>query len=369
MNTALDFALQAIYDFTETSGESAALIHHKCRALLHGYHAKWGNNQYQPTAVERMVQSELFNPKTNAKSRTFTLAGVLDVVAEYNGKANLIDHKTTSSDIEDPCGPYWENLQIDGQVSHYMLLEWLNARKVDECVWDVVRKPSISPKKLTKAEKALVTSSRKYFDKPISDDTIFALASDDRETLEMYEARLIHDCTKERPNWYFQRRTIPRLDAEILEYAGELWDHCQDIIHTRATERHLRNPGACFTYSTPCKFLGLCSGRDRPDSQKWQKKVCVHNELELQGDGRDVITNSRIRCFQTCKRKHYYDYELGIERVDDEEKEALFFGKVWHLGLEAYWKTLMVDPSIIQPNEVDFYKTQYDWDRSENEWK
>jgi hypothetical protein len=353
MNSALDYALQAIYDAIETMDESALLIHAKCRALLHGYHKRWESNEYQPTAVEQMVTANLFNPKTNAKSRTFTLAGKLDVVADYRGKATLIDHKTTSSDIEDPCGPFWENLQIDGQISLYMLLEWQNGRKVDECVWDVVRKPSISPKKITKAEKVSVTGTRKYFDQLMSDETLLALQTEDRETLEMYEARLIHDCTKERPEWYFQRRTIPRLDNEILEYAGELWDHCQDIIHTRAMDRHLRNPGACMLYGSPCKFLGICSGRDRPDSQKWTKKNCVHNELELQGDGRDVITNSRIRCFQTCRRKHYFEYELGIERVDEEEKEALFFGRLWHIGLEAYWKFFMEPSDLAEAENIN----------------
>jgi len=352
MDTALSDALLAI-DQATFSDESRQLIGAKCRALMHGYHARWGNNEYQPTHVERQVSADLVNPATNAKSRTFTVAGKLDVIAEYYGKMNLIDHKTTSSDIEDPCGSFWENLQIDGQISLYMLIEWMNGRKVDECVWDVVRKPSISPKKLTKAEKALVTGSRKYFDRPVSDDSVFALASEDRETPEMYEARLIHDCTRERPGWYFQRKTIPRLDSEILEYASELWDHCQDIIHTRATERNLRNPGACMLYNSPCKFLGVCSGRDRPDSQKWQKKICVHNELDLQGDGRDVITNSRIRCFQTCRRKHYYEYELGIERVDDEEKEALFFGRLWHIGLEMWWKSFMEPAALAEAENIN----------------
>ncbi len=341
---ALDSALNALFDYCLFETDTARLIYHKCRALLRGYNARWHNNEYLPTVVERMVQAELINPKTNAKSRTFTLAGKLDVVASYHGRTTLIDHKTTSSDILDPCGAYWENLQIDGQISLYMLIEWLNGRKVDDCVWDVIRKPSVSPKKLTKAEKGSVTGTKKYFDQPMSDESLFALQTEDRETFEMYEARLSHDCSKERPEWYFQRRTIPRLDSEILEYSSELWDHCQDIIHTRAVDRHLRNPGACMTYGSPCKYLGICTGRDRPDSQKWMPKECVHNELDLPGDGRNVITNSRIRCFQTCRRKHYYHYEMGIERVDEEEKEVLFFGRLIHVGLEAWWKFYLEKP-------------------------
>ena len=154
----------------------------------------------------------------------------------------------------------------------------------------------------------------------------------------MYEARLIHDCTIERPERYFQRRSVPRLDSELLEYARELWEHGQEILHARNTQRHARNSGACMLYGSPCKFLGICSGRDNPESDKWRRKEQMHRELpELEGDGRDVITNSRVRCFQTCRRKHFYQYELGIERADEEEKEALVFGSVWHQAMEAWW--------------------------------
>jgi hypothetical protein len=159
-----------------------------------------------------------------------------------------------------------------------------------------------------------------------------------RESREMYEARLIWDCVQTRPEWYFQRRTVPRLDADLHEYATELWEHSQEILHTRRENRWSRNSGACMLYGTPCKFLGICSGFDQPDSDNWKRKANVHVELPLlDGDGRDVLTNSRIRCFQTCRRKHFYEYELGIERQDEEEKEALLFGQIWHSALEAWF--------------------------------
>jgi ATP-dependent helicase/DNAse subunit B len=90
-------------------------------------------------------------------------------------------------------------------------------------------------------------------------------------------------------------------------------------------------------YGSPCKFLGICSGHDTPESDNWRKLGRVHQELPLPADGRDILTNSRIRCFQTCRRKHFYQYELGIERQDDEEKETLYFGRLWHAALEAWF--------------------------------
>ena len=348
-NDAVQAAI-SVLDANRTGDDSADLILIKCRALIVGYDRLYHTAGYVPTAVERTIQADLLNPDTERTSRTFQTAGKLDVEAVYTSRKILFDHKTTSQDITDPAGPYWRQLAIEGQVSHYMLLLWQNGEKCDGAVWDVMRKPTISPKKITKAEVRSVVSSQTYFGRPVSMESIQAVSLDDRETLEMYESRLIHDCTTERPGYYFQRRAVPRMDSEILEYARELWEHGQEILHARNTGRHARNSGACLLYNSPCKFLGICSGHDSPDSDKWARKAQVHRELpSLGGDGRDVLTNSRIRCFQTCRRKHYYEYELGIERIDEEEKEALFFGHLWHLALEA-WFTYFLPKEPINGN-------------------
>lgn len=325
--------------------DKVALIAAKCRALTVGYDARWSATGYQPLAIEQFVQAGLLNPDTEKPSRTFTIAGVLDLVATYNYRRIIFDAKTTSQDISDPNAPYWRQLVVESQPSHYMLLEWLNGRKCDGAVWDVLRKPMISPKKLSKADITFALSNRRYCDKDLDFDTLTYLQSNDRENWKMYEARLVLDCVKERPEWYFQRRPVPRMDNEILEYARELWEHGQEILHARNTNRHARNSGACMLYGSPCKFLGICSGYDSPDSDHWLRKSTVHNELPmLDNDGRGVLTNSRIRCFQTCRRKHYYEYELGIERQDEEEKESLFFGRLWHVAVAAWWSCFIEEP-------------------------
>lgn len=339
---SLQAAIDAVNVETQYGDEREQLIAAKVRGLVRGYHERWKNHDYAPISVESMVVSELYNPSTNKPSRTFETAGKLDLLAERAGRRVLFDHKTTSQDIADPNAPYWRQLVIEGQASHYMLLEWLNGRKVDDAVWDVTRKPTISPKKLSKAERTAIASLGVYCGCRVSDVARRAIVHEERETLELYEIRLANDCTCERPEWYFQRRSVPRLDSEILEYAHELWGHSQDLLHARRENRHVRNPGACMLYGSPCKFLGICSGYDDTDSGKWQRKQNVHAELpELPGDGRDVLTNSRIRCFQTCRRKHYFEYELGIERYDEEEREALHFGRLYHLALNSWWRSQM----------------------------
>jgi hypothetical protein len=333
---ALQLALDSI---TEAAGPDSAsqLIAAKCRGLMRGYDARWSNSEYEIEAIEDTVQSDLWNPESQRKSRTFRIAGKIDVKARYRGRRVIWDHKTTSDEIADPASPFWRQLVIEGQASMYALLEWLNARKVDDIVWDVVRKPSIAPKALSKKDLVMIGIGRSYFGFTVSDEGIAEAQRTERENAELYEARLAQDCTVERPERYFQRRSIPRLDSEIHEFATELWEHSQEIIHARATDRHTRNPGACMAFHRPCSFLGICSGYDTPDSDNWQKKAQVHSELPLlNGDGRDVLTVSRVKEFQLCRKRHFYKYEMGIERQDEEDAEALRFGSLWHIGLEAY---------------------------------
>jgi PD-(D/E)XK nuclease superfamily len=344
-------AALAVIDATPTSNESQQLVAAKCRGLMAGYHARWAESPYRIADVEYLLRSDLWNPATNRKSRSFTVAGKIDVAFVLDGKRIIVDHKTTSEDISDPLAPYWRQLVVEAQPTHYILLEWLNGRRVDGALWDVVRKPQIRPAKLSKAEIKSIVFTKQYCGAKLSDEMVGLVQSTERESFHLYEARLAQDCMVERPGWYFQRRAIPRLENEIHEHATELWDHGQEIIHARSVERWPRNSGACMLYRTPCKFLGICSGHDTPDSEKWLRKPQVHSELVglIEGDGREVLTNSRIKAFQTCRKKHFFEYEMGIERLDEEERESLWFGTLWHAALEEWfsWFKIQHEGSLL----------------------
>lgn len=339
--SALELSRSAIDAFVGPSPDySKAIIATKCKALMAGYHARWADAGYVTLSTETVYRSNLWNPETQRRSRSFEVAGKVDVDAMHSGRHVIIDHKTTSEDISDPNAPYWRQLMVERQPTHYMLLEWLNGRKVEGAIWDVVRKPGISPKKLARGEYEAVSITGHYSGRRTSPESVAQLQADPerRETLEMYEARLALDCTTERPQWYFQRRPVTRLDSDIHEHSTELWEHGQELLHAINTNRHARNSGACMLYGRPCKFLGICSGFDNPESDNWKKKSCVHAELPgIEGDGRGVITNSRISCFQTCRRKEFFEYELGIERIEEGDGEALYFGSCWHAAQQAWW--------------------------------
>src|SRR6185312_4055469 len=50
-----------------------------------------------------------------------------------------------------------------------------------------------------------------------------------------------------------------------------------------------------------------------------------------------VITTSQVKCFQRCRRLHFFKYILGYRAT--ERAHALDFGTLVHKGLEIYWST------------------------------
>jgi len=313
------------------------------RGLLRGYDARYAeNHSWKTESIEQEFCQPIHNLGCQGKrittSRTFQVAGKKDVLASLpDGTRWIVDHKTTSDDIEKPDATFWRQLTIEGQASLYLLSEHLAGDKVAGAMWDAIHKPGIRPKKLSKADQKAITSEMGYFGYEVSEQTKQQVVTEAAENAELYEYRLAHDC-RDRPHHYFQRREVLRLDQELLEYAAELWELATEIRECRQRDRHLRNSGACLLYGTPCVYLGICSGYDQPDSGNWRRRENVHSELDtLDGDGRDVLTNSRLRCFQTCRRKHFYRYELGIERIDKQTPDALYLGTIVHAGLAAWW--------------------------------
>lgn len=339
-------AIEVLTPTLQDANEKTRLIAARCIGMMYGYDHRWRQAPYLIDSVESVRTAPLWNPETGAKSRSFNIAGKLDVKAreESTGHRVVVDHKSTSEDITDPNAAYWRQLVVESQPTHYLLLEWENGEKYDYGMWDVMRKPQIAPRALAKKDVTRLLEGAAYFGTPLDEDSKAYVRECERETLMMYIGRLAEDVCVERPERHYQRKLVPRLDAEMLEYANETWGHGQDILHARRNNRWPRNSGACFTFNKPCKFLGICSKHDNIDSGKWATKHWVHPELPRgEGRGLDILTNSRIRTFQTCRQKHWLTYELGIEQLDEDESEALHFGNLWHAASEQYFLQLKTE--------------------------
>lgn len=334
MHPKLEAALSAIPPpETEDDALRAAIA----RGLVTGYHHRWIDEEWTVESVEKEFHVPIFNPGSRRRSPLFTHAGKFDGVISKHGEPYLLEHKTCREEIG-TASPYWTRLSIDTQISGYLLASWYLGRKLTGVLYDVIRKPEIRPKRLGLKEASMIRMRGTYCNMRLSPEAYqqFSLSREFRETPEMFQSRLIQD-TLERPDWYFGRRIITRLDQELLTYAEELWRTTKDIHRAQTSDDHRRNDKACFAFHRPCEYLGLCAGHDHPARAHWRQLPTLHPELEDPTCGPTTLTHSRISAFTTCRRKHYYRYGLGITRWDTPE--PLTFGSLIHEALAAWWGT------------------------------
>jgi hypothetical protein len=138
-------------------------------------------------------------------------------------------------------------------VSQYVLGARALGYDTATVLYDVSRKPTIRPRK--------------------------------NETPQQYGERLLADMA-ERPDYYFQRREVPRLEDELAEFQTELWQQADQLRESQRRGRWFRNVGRMTCGF--CEFSELClnSIRVNPDVPPAGYVVLsdAHPELSTGGD-------------------------------------------------------------------------------------
>lgn len=230
--------------------------------LLSGYAWRWGgeSDTFDVIATEQQFTLPIVNPATNRSTPTFLNAGKIDkIVRLRDGRLAVMEHKTTSGDIN-PNADYWRRLRMDQQVTRYLLAARDLGHDVACVVYDVIRKPQISPRKIPKADLAVIKATGLYHDEACDPAALDGL---DRETPAMFGARLTSDIVS-RPEFYFQRQEIARLDADVEEFRQELWDDQKHLRECQLSNRWPRNTAACLA-PFRCSFFDLCSQNWKPE--------------------------------------------------------------------------------------------------------
>jgi len=213
--------------------------------LLAGHFWRYENDDIQVVAVERIFRRPLVNPFTGRWSRAFILGGKIDAIVRLaDGRHAVLEYKTTGEDIG-PDSDYWLRLRCDPQISLYVIAARALGYNVATVLYDVTRKPTIAPLRATPPEK------RKY----TKDGRLYATQRECDETPEEFGGRLLTDIG-DRPDYYFQRREVPRLDDELAEFQAELWQQAKQLLDARRHGRWFRNIHR-FTCGT-CEFADLC---------------------------------------------------------------------------------------------------------------
>lgn len=245
--------------------------YHTVQRLLLAYFDWWKPQNIEVVASEVLFDLPIINPETNAEGRSFRLAGKIDKIVRLpDTRLALMEHKTCGADIG-PESDYWKRLRLDHQISLYMLAARRLGYDVQTVFYDVTRKPSIAPYRATPTDK------RKFK----KDGTLYANLREHDETPEEFAARLSDDIAS-RPEFYFQRREIPRLEADLKEFEWELWQTQQLLRDCQRHGRWFRNSAACLQ-PFKCEYFDLCSqgvvvGETVPPG--FVKVPYVHQELE-----------------------------------------------------------------------------------------
>jgi hypothetical protein len=258
--------------------------------MLTAYHHRWKDEPYEVLAVEIQFVTELRNPQTGAASRTWKLAGKLDVVVRdlRDGNVKFIEHKTSSEDIT-PGSIYWRRLRMDTQVSVYFAGAASLAFDATECVYDVLGKPGQRPSKVAlvedganvvlgaNGERVRTKDGKKW--RETADASQGYVLQTRPETPEEYAARLTEAIAAD-PDRYFARGSVVRIGDEMDHAMADIWDTAKQIQEAKIAGRAPRNPSACMQYGRACDFIDVCSGMaSLDDTTLFTRSDDVHPEL------------------------------------------------------------------------------------------
>jgi hypothetical protein len=299
-------------------------------AMVRGWHWRWiGAGRHEGDAVLKRIAVELpfnlpiINPLTGFASRTYRNAGKVDGIVEVGDGRMMVEEEKTVGESIEPDAPYWLTLQMDGQISRYFLAARKQGYPVQGIIYSATRKPAISPRKLTKAEQAQAQSTGYYCGRPMrnppvcqacNESMLYAAADaggpeywvcgktdcgilpveegerfpcPERETPTMFGARLLADMMM-RPDFYFCRMEVPRLQTDIEEFRAEMWvtaltiHGCELLESKYGLAAWPRRTRECNRMGTCC-YLSVCKGLKADPTEEipagFERVECVHSEL------------------------------------------------------------------------------------------
>lgn len=268
--------------------------------LVCAYAWRWQSSGIVNVGTQTTFRIPLINPATGAETPIWDLAGKIDgIVKLEDGRLAVKETKTCSEDIS-PHSDYWRRLRMDHQISLYIHAARKMGYAVDTVLYDVVRKPTIQPTEIAELDAAgmkivvdehgerVYNAKGKTPRQTADKEKGYTLKSRLMTTQEWGE-KLTADIVS-RPDYYFARVEIPRLNQDVEEYQSEIWDIQLSIREAQRTGRHYRTVGKHCVF---CPYFDLCcSGAkvvpDRPP-EGFVFLSFPHPELEEVGN---VCTNA-----------------------------------------------------------------------------
>lgn len=264
--------------------------------LVCGYVWRWSEMPLEHIATEQSFELPLLNPETGKPTPIFSLAGKIDgIVRLGDGRLAVMEHKLLGDDISQDSD-LWRRMRIDHQVSLYVLAARRLGYDVDTVLYDVARKPTIAPTKVPILDELgakivinPVTGNRVKTERGLwrqtGDKDKGYVLQERPMTPDEWGEKLNNDIA-ERPEFYFHRGEVPRMDQDLREYEEDLWDIQQTLRDAQKSGRWFRtvNKNTCGF----CSYFDLCSNRAfTPDGQLplgFIRVSDIHPELNRETD-------------------------------------------------------------------------------------
>ncbi len=211
-------------------------------AMMKGYATRYQSEEFEVIALERTFEREIVNPATQARSRSFVLAGKVDGLVRIGGEHYVLEHKTASS-ID---GGYLERLWTDFQITLYAYyLEQALGIRINGVLYNVLVKARLKQKRA--------------------------------ESEADFQARLL---TKYEQPAMFHREMLYLSRDQFAVLRAELWELTQAFLDARRRNTWYQNTAFCFHHYRQCPYFALCRSGDSPNViANFYQHVPPHEEL------------------------------------------------------------------------------------------
>lgn len=260
--------IHSIYEYASAFDElELAYERETVLRLVCGYQWYYSTSDVHYIEKEKSFSLSLLNPKTGHPSKLWTIAGKIDGIVLIDGRLSVIEHKLLSEDL-DYSSDLWRRMRIDHQITLYVYAARRLGYKVESVFYDVVRKPNIKPSAIPHCDQLgfkivldkdgrRVTTAKGLPRQTGSSEEGYVLQTRPMKADEWGE-KLTADIIA-RPEFYFARREIARIDQDIDEYESELWDIAKSMRDAQLYDRHFRtcNKDTCAW----CPYFEICSSK------------------------------------------------------------------------------------------------------------
>ena len=261
--------------------------------LLAGYFKAWADSQIEIIESETNFNLPIINPDGNAMT-SMRQAGKRDRIGRLpDGRIALMETKTAGEDIG-PDSDFRNILAINQQISMYINAAQAEGKQIETALYDCIRKPSIRPSAvpLTDDEGVIVLDAENKRVYKTTGDKGPRKTGDKTKGYTLQSRDMTPDewCDKlktdieMRPEFYYQRFEVPRLQDDLDAFNTELWMIAKDISDCRRMGRWYRNTSNCRMYNSMCPYYVLCAGeRDTSNGcpEGFRQAETAHEELAL----------------------------------------------------------------------------------------